>query len=617
MFRLRGFFSPPSRTAVAQFAAMLVVANLVWRFRYYVLPVLPSPDVDLDLDGPLDGLPPPFLDDLELPDGSSVPGFCRWTFGDSLLDARILKHRLNKRDTRVRTGQGHPGVEMGTIEKMVAKAAAQVGRAVDEEVFNSGRRDGDKNNGASGTLSSSQGHPVRSPDWNSNFDAPAGDLTPLSPAIHALTESGGVTLPNRHYWQTLSLPRLLELRWEWQQHLRTDALPYPTAASLFGFKQGSKGIVTTMEGSSLRYALSGLRVLRRLNCSLDIEAWYYRGELTESQKRLIVEYGTAAGGKIVLKEAEEEAAKLSRSLAGKQGSDGSPKDPLVGGDDDDDDDPLTFFTPRKSSGRNYQLKIEAIMASSFEQVLWLDSDNVVASDPSALFDDPAYTTTGSLFWPDYWRTAVDNPIWYITGVPYRYEPEFEAGQLIISKSKTWCALSLALHFVHEQIYMDRFLWGDKDAFRYAWKATGTPFHLVKWPVQPAGPKTSDAASEFCATTMVQFSPHDRDTPLFFHANALKYSPALSPASSSSGDSSEGPFPYILRYTLKTDTRRMRPVGYRGVGGRWCVTLGGEKERGVGMEWVETDATVGEMWMEAWKGTAGRIKKKWWKRSGKD
>jgi hypothetical protein len=35
-------------------------------------------------------------------------------------------------------------------------------------------------------------------------------------------------------------------------------------------------------------------------------------------------------------------------------------------------------------------------------VLYLDSDNVPAQDPSFLFDATEYERTGALFWPDFW-----------------------------------------------------------------------------------------------------------------------------------------------------------------------------------------------------------------------
>jgi hypothetical protein len=51
--------------------------------------------------------------------------------------------------------------------------------------------------------------------------------------------------------------------------------------------------------------------------------------------------------------------------------------------------------------RGYQLKAFAIQLSSFEEVLWLDSDNIPLTDPSFLFEAEQYVTNGALFWPDF------------------------------------------------------------------------------------------------------------------------------------------------------------------------------------------------------------------------
>lgn len=55
----------------------------------------------------------------------------------------------------------------------------------------------------------------------------------------------------------------------------------------------------------------------------------------------------------------------------------------------------------KGAWKNFQLKGAAIAASTFAEVLYLDSDNVPLRDPTDLFSDPSYKTTGAVFWPDY------------------------------------------------------------------------------------------------------------------------------------------------------------------------------------------------------------------------
>lgn len=50
-----------------------------------------------------------------------------------------------------------------------------------------------------------------------------------------------------------------------------------------------------------------------------------------------------------------------------------------------------------------QIKAESILASSFEEVLYLDSDNVPLRDPEYLFKTELYSGKGKpgvVFWPD-------------------------------------------------------------------------------------------------------------------------------------------------------------------------------------------------------------------------
>ena len=47
----------------------------------------------------------------------------------------------------------------------------------------------------------------------------------------------------------------------------------------------------------------------------------------------------------------------------------------------------------------YQIKPFAIMYSSFEEVLYLDSDIFPLTDPKWVFESPLYKASGALFWP--------------------------------------------------------------------------------------------------------------------------------------------------------------------------------------------------------------------------
>ena len=85
--------------------------------------------------------------------------------------------------------------------------------------------------------------------------------------------------------------------------------------------------------------------------------------------------------------------------------------------------------------KSFHIKGAAMVQSSFEQILMLDSDNLPAADIEPLFDGPGYRQAGALFWPDFWREDGANAVWAILGVQCRDEWTMEAGQILIDKSR--------------------------------------------------------------------------------------------------------------------------------------------------------------------------------------
>jgi hypothetical protein len=116
----------------------------------------------------------------------------------------------------------------------------------------------------------------------------------------------------------------------------------------------------------------------------------------------------------------------------------------------------------------WEMKPYAIMNSEFEEVFYLDADNVPVRNPEFLFGTPEYIETGAIFWPDIWRLAPHRIIWSICGIPYRNEREFESGQIVVNKKRCWKALNIAMHLnEHSDFYYRHFL-GDKETFHLAW-----------------------------------------------------------------------------------------------------------------------------------------------------
>lgn len=165
----------------------------------------------------------------------------------------------------------------------------------------------------------------------------------------------------------------------------------------------------------------------------------------------------------------------------------------------------------------YMLKPLSIINSSFEEVLFIDSDNICLRDPTFLFDNEDYKKTGCIFWPDFWKTAKDNPVWDIMNVKYSFSNEQESGQLLVHKRKCWNPLLLCLFLNKNSKIYYRLLLGDKDTFRFAWLALNKTFFMISTEPGICGYMFNGF---FRGHTIVQYD--NNDLPLFLHRNLLKW-----------------------------------------------------------------------------------------------
>ncbi len=123
------------------------------------------------------------------------------------------------------------------------------------------------------------------------------------------------------------------------------------------------------------------------------------------------------------------------------------------------------------------MKPYAILHSKFEEVLFIDVDNIPVRNPEFLFDSLPYRETGAIFWPDIWRLAPHRLIWSICGIDFRDEREFESGQIVIDKRRCWKALNVAMHLnEYSDFYYQHFL-GDKETFHLAWMKLGQKYSM--------------------------------------------------------------------------------------------------------------------------------------------
>jgi hypothetical protein len=129
----------------------------------------------------------------------------------------------------------------------------------------------------------------------------------------------------------------------------------------------------------------------------------------------------------------------------------------------------------------WELKPYAIQHSSFQEVLFLDADNVVVRDPTFLFETSQFDECGTIFWPDFGRLGRDRLAWKVFGdIPYRDEPEVESGQIVLDKARCWPALELCHWYMqNSNNFFFRHVHGDKEVFHLAWRRLGLEYAMPK------------------------------------------------------------------------------------------------------------------------------------------
>jgi hypothetical protein len=189
-----------------------------------------------------------------------------------------------------------------------------------------------------------------------------------------------------------------------------------------------------------------VRMLRHFGCTLPIELWH-RGprEMTHEMKALLEPYDVVC----------RDSFAVARE-----------------------------FPVRRLDG--WELKPYAILNSRFAEVLYIDADNVVVRNPEFLFDNALYREIGALFWQDLPNKVLDQSYlkdnaWDLMELPFREEPQFESGQLLIDKRRCWRPLQLTLHLNEHSDYYYTAFFGDKDTFHLAWRKVEQDYSLNPHP----------------------------------------------------------------------------------------------------------------------------------------
>ncbi|KAL8852573.1 MAG: hypothetical protein Q9221_002569 [Calogaya cf. arnoldii] len=187
---------------------------------------------------------------------------------------------------------------------------------------------------------------------------------------------------------------------------------------------------------------------------------------------------------------------------------------------------------------HYQLKIAAIMFSSFAEVLYLDADSMPVINTDPIFESPAYVDTGAVLWPDYWQATESPYTPYITGqndTRATSVPDFQtvdSGQMLWNKEKHWKPLCLSAYYNYfgPKYWYTLFTqggpgWGDKDTFPTALRALKAKWTMVPHRLQTQRYDDGTGHGMGSGMAMMQADPAGEKAfrPLFLHSNFIKFS----------------------------------------------------------------------------------------------
>ena len=283
-------------------------------------------------------------------------------------------------------------------------------------------------------------------------------------------------------------------------------------AAKMAYTPGTRGLVTTAGGTYLPVFAVSLRMLRRTGTTLPMEV--FLADKKEYESYICEHVFPTLNAKCVV---------LSDILEA---------------------------VPHEVTISHYQYKVFAMIFSSFEEVLFLDSDAFTVHDADYLFTSEPFISQGLVTWPDYWASSA-SPLYYKIASqpvpPLSLRQSTESGELLLNKKTHAKSLLLATYYnyygSHYYILFSQGAAGegDKETFIAAAYALNETFYQVAEPVRAIGHSTSKT---WTGSAMVQFDPvqdhsltknnlyrnKDKDAagpirPFFLHVNMPRLNPS--------------------------------------------------------------------------------------------
>lgn len=136
----------------------------------------------------------------------------------------------------------------------------------------------------------------------------------------------------------------------------------------------------------------------------------------------------------------------------------------------------------------FKVKVFALYAAPYDEVLLMDSDSMALQDPTGLFEDDGYKKYGNMFWPDRWCVPVKlHKLLGMHRPASEAIPQTDSGQFLFHRSRHPEVLDWLLFLNTHNEFTYRYAHGDKDTYEAAFflASKGEVFYQVEQPLSVA------------------------------------------------------------------------------------------------------------------------------------
>ncbi|BFZ57003.1 mannosyltransferase [Savitreella phatthalungensis] len=221
---------------------------------------------------------------------------------------------------------------------------------------------------------------------------------------------------------------------------------------------GTRGIIFTVSTESMSFLTVSLRMLRKVGSRLPVEVWIWDRKVEFADPYLM-------------------------SVCDKLWAPLNVRCMYT-----TDYQPPERPAPLDEESKKFQNKLDAMMSTTFEEFLFMDSDNIAVFPPDGLFVEAPFKDIGYTLWPDYWVDSSAKYFYDFSDIPepnIRERASSESGQFMMSKATHASALLMASYYMrygeshYEQLFTQGAMgMGDKEAFLKGAQAMELPFYQV-------------------------------------------------------------------------------------------------------------------------------------------